>query len=542
MHTDSVSGRRALVRASGVLLACCALGAGLVALERDGAGRAAVGSLLQLGLPKLAPLQQLHWVNHEFREVHKAATQSTPLERADREAELQAQTAARWGTLAATKDVFRSRRFTSQLERMKANAQLSESKAQKLESEIHYEGKLLEGGRKGVPSIIAQATLAAHDATAAAVSSPVRSPSAGSRGDGRTFRSHKFVEVYPKPYHYATGTSGSRQFKKEEKSFLAGVNHEVRMRKLAVNLKLQQKADGAAADPDGSSDGILESRTDMSNGVEQSATAAAAKRLAISRAGALDTAHGTNLAPAKDGDAGLLDNKRDMGNGIDAKGTQEAARKLATSLVRKMQESADAESTALSGAAAAGGESGKKKQATDPDADKATTLQDWAKANPEDDARVRQLKKELWQAEERQAGQAHGGAQLSQRGAQVAASAAREIEISAGKTRAKMIGKVWSFLGGGVADVSVIEECVCMTSHARLVHAGMCTPSRQPFLSPLGCLCNSCAAHDAGHAERRDEGGQDHRRRYVGGPDCQAVCALARRHGRFQLRGSRSAD
>jgi len=96
-----------------------------------------------------------------------------------------------------------------------------------------------------------------------------------------------------------------------------------------VDLKLRQKADGATADPDGSSDGILESRTDMTNGVEQSATAAAAKRLAMSRAGAVDTAKGTNLA---DGTSdGILESRTDMTNGVERSATAAAAKRLAIS-------------------------------------------------------------------------------------------------------------------------------------------------------------------------------------------------------------------
>ena len=480
---DDFAARRGL-RAAGVVMAGCALCAALVLLSWSGGGSELMSTS---SLPKLAPLQELHWVNHEFRKVHTMQAHPTRLELADQNAERQARTAAKWGTLAATKDVFRSKQFTAQLESMKENAQLTESKAQKLDREIDFEGKLLKVGRQGTSSIIAQAALAAHDAIGS-VSGAVSAanPARDSPSDGRTFRSHEFVEVYPKPYHYARGTLGGTRFQKQEKKFLAGVDHEVRMHKLAADLKIPQKKGTASdandksdgilesrtdmtdgVDPSSTaaaakrlamsrasdavqgsnlmndkSDGILESRTDMTDGVDPSATAAAAKRLAISRAGSVKQAQGTNLATPAD-DKGLLDNHSDMGNGVDPKATQEAARKLATSLVRKMQESAEA--TVLKGGAA--GQQGHvndsdKKRTEDDDAKKVQKLQDWAKANPGDNAKVRELKKELWQAEVQQEEAQSNRGEASQTGARVAASAARKIETSNGKTRSEMIGKV----------------------------------------------------------------------------------------------------
>jgi hypothetical protein len=487
---DEFAARRRVLRAAGVIMAGCALCAALVLLSWSAGGEGGSELLSSSSLPKLAPLQELHWVNHEFRKVHTMQAHPTRLELADQNAERQARTAAKWGTLAATKDVFRSKQFTAQLESMKENAQLTESKAQKLDSEINYEGKLLKVGRQGTSSIIAQAAMAAHDAIGS-VSGAVSAanPAHDGPSDGRTFRSHEFVEVYPKPYHYAHGMPGGTRFQKEEKKFLAGVDHEVRMHKLAADLKLTQKkgtdsdaddkSDGIlesrtdmtdGVDPsstaaaakrlamsrasdavhgtnlvDDKSDGILESRTDMTDGVDPSATAAAAKRLAVSRAGSVKQAQGTNLATPADSsdDKGLLDNHRDMGNGVDTKATQEAARKLATSLVRKMQESAEA--TVLKGGAAgqkAAANDSEMKRAEDDDAKKVQKLQDWAKANPSDNAKVRELKKELWQAEEQQEEAHSKGGDASQTGARVAASAARKIETSNGKTRSEMIGKV----------------------------------------------------------------------------------------------------
>ena len=104
--------------------ALCATLAGTAVTARGEGGSALLVSLPDM--PVLGRLQDLHWVNHEFRKMPAAAQPLTPLEKADAVAERQAQTAAHWGTLAATKDVFRSKEFEQQLQEMKQNAELSE--------------------------------------------------------------------------------------------------------------------------------------------------------------------------------------------------------------------------------------------------------------------------------------------------------------------------------------------------------------------------------------------------------------------------------
>ena len=146
------------LRWGGAVLAGCSLCAALGTAVPGGGGEQGASALLAQ-LPALGRLQALHWENHEFRRVPAAARPLTPLEKADAAAEKQAQTAAHWGTLAATKDVFRSKEFEEQLRQMKQNAELSEGTAQKLDDQIQYEGKLLQVGRKGTSSIIARAAM-----------------------------------------------------------------------------------------------------------------------------------------------------------------------------------------------------------------------------------------------------------------------------------------------------------------------------------------------------------------------------------------------
>ena len=104
--------------------ALCAALAGTAVTARAEGGSSLLATLPDM--PVLGRLQDLHWVNHEFRREQDGTMKLTPLEKADAVAERQAQTAAHWGTLAATKDVFRSKEFEQQLQEMKQNAELSE--------------------------------------------------------------------------------------------------------------------------------------------------------------------------------------------------------------------------------------------------------------------------------------------------------------------------------------------------------------------------------------------------------------------------------
>jgi len=271
----------------------------------------------------------------------------------------------------------------------------TQSAAQKLQDQIGYEGKLLKVGRKGTSSIIAEAAMAARDASF--MSDPAglaarHEALQEQAGSGSRFHNHDFVRVFPKPFHFAAGAPQQKQaqraVKNDEQAFLGEVNHEMHMKKLAADLKLNDKPSLAGEDSkakSGASGDVLKSREDMDNGVDPEVPAAAAKRLALSRAATLDSARGsTNLRSSDEKD--LLDNKGDMDNGVNTAAMQTAAQKLATSLVDKMQESAEAAE--------------KKKQADEHEKEVIKARQDWAKANPEDDAKVAELKKELWRAEE----------------------------------------------------------------------------------------------------------------------------------------------
>jgi len=250
-------------------------------------------------------------------------------------------------------------------------------------------------GRKGTSSIIAEAAMAARDASF--MSDPAglaarHEALQEQAGSGSRFHNHEFVRVFPKPFHFAAGAPQQKQaqraVKNDEQAFLGEVNHEMHMKKLAADLKLNDKPSLAGEDSkakSGASGDVLKSREDMDNGVDPEVPAAAAKRLALSRAATLDSARGsTNLRSSDEKD--LLDNKGDMDNGVNTAAMQTAAQKLATSLVDKMQESAEAAE--------------KKKQADEHEKEVIKARQDWAKANPEDDAKVAELKKELWRAEE----------------------------------------------------------------------------------------------------------------------------------------------
>jgi hypothetical protein len=345
------------------------------------------------GLPALAPLQELHWTNHVFVKVPKSDIGQTSLEKADEAAEREAETAAHWGTLAATKNVFTSEQFKSQLEQMKQDAEIGENKAQRLDHQIRYEGKLLKVGRRGTDSIIAQAAVAARDATF--VTDPSDTSAMNAREHAReeqegtekwnvptfqnhefvrvvpkpfryavetpkqeaqlvpTFHNHEFVGVYPKPLRYAAGMPKQEQhaqLKKDEKRFLSDVNHQMAMKKLAKELKLPQvspKTDQKTPAETTSSDGILSSRNDMTDGVDPAASAAAAIKVATSRVAAEgkkpDTANLKVQSPEKQKDSsdeGVLDTKQDTDNGVDVSAEAEAANTLANSLVDKMKASA----------------------------------------------------------------------------------------------------------------------------------------------------------------------------------------------------------
>lgn len=96
-NMEDVADRRRQLRAAGAVLASCALCAVLAVTV---SGRPD-GSSLLADLPSLAPLQQLHWVNHEFRKVQKTVqSHLTALEKADDAAERKAEISAHWGTLA----------------------------------------------------------------------------------------------------------------------------------------------------------------------------------------------------------------------------------------------------------------------------------------------------------------------------------------------------------------------------------------------------------------------------------------------------------
>ena len=83
-----------------------------------------------------------------------------------------------------------------------------------------------------------------------------------------------------------------------------------------------------------------------------------------------------------------------------------------------------------------------KKQAEEHEKEVVKARQDWAKANPDDDAKVAELKKELWRAE---AAEDKGHTKVatartaSAKGVKSAASAGRSIETSGAKARGKLI-------------------------------------------------------------------------------------------------------
>ena len=353
--------RRRVRRATGAVLALSSLCICAVILGHGQAG----GKGTILDIKQLAPLQSLHWVNHEFRKVRPAEYQLTPLEQADRTAEQKARTAAKWGSLAATKDVFMSKDWTAQMEAMKENAKLSEGQAERLTHDIQYEGNLLKVGSAGTASIIAQAALAARDA------SFLSDPADRSKdqvlsltqhdGSGRTFHNPKFVKVYPQPFHYNAATAGKKHaqvFQSEETGFLRTVNHEMAMKELASSLKLNSKSSLASTEQDAKkdddTDGVLESRTDMDNGVDASETAAAAKRLATSRV-AKQQKGITTLVELKKNSAKVKDDDH-------------------------------------------------KKEMAEHDKEVMKSRLDWSKANLADDSKVAALKKALWAAEEAEAG------------------------------------------------------------------------------------------------------------------------------------------
>jgi hypothetical protein len=487
--------------------ACCVLVVAAVVWN----GPAGEHSALMSSLPQLAPLQQLHWVNHVFVKVPKPSAPMTPLQRADQEAERHAQLAAKWGTLAATRDVFRSKAFTHQLEVMKHKARLSESKAEELASQINYEGRLLKVGRQGTNNIIAQAALAAHDASF--VTPPTSQPEA--KGDGSMFHNHEFVEVYPKPFRYAAEQVQSRKAKqskalrKDEAEFMAHVQHDMRMKTLASSLKLEPKTKEG-----GGADDILDKRNDMDNGVDTKKTAAAAKQLATARAARLDGSQSegkTNLAKAQDGsdDQDLLDNKDDMDNGVDTGAMQEAAKKLASSLVDKMEHSAaalkddkvkgdTAQASSETKTAKAGddADAAKKKEAA-AEAEKREMRQKWSKEHPKDDAKVAELKKKLWDAEAEvsavpalkkqlsraehdESKHASGAAARNSVGpgdAHAAAAAARKIEASSDTERGVVIANaletaVHKVVNNIVKDMSSSKGSASKTGDGAAVKAG----------------------------------------------------------------------
>jgi hypothetical protein len=163
------------------------------------------------------------------------------------------------------------------------------------------------------------------------------------------------VGVYPKPLRYAAGMPKQEQhaqLKKDEKRFLSDVNHQMAMKKLAKELKLPQvppKTDQKTPAETTSSDGILSSRNDMTDGVDPAASAAAAIKVATSRVAAAGKKPDTATAnlkvqspekPKDSSDEGVLDTKQDTDNGVDVSAEAEAANTLANSLVDKMKASA----------------------------------------------------------------------------------------------------------------------------------------------------------------------------------------------------------
>ena len=410
-------------RRAAAAAAAAALLAAVVLLAGPPTWRA--GRELLSRLPALAPVTHLdHAGGARGMSVRAAATASgglglgLGLGRADQEAERKAQTAATWGTLAATKRVFRTKRFTNELQQMALNAQRSQSKAEKLEDRIAYEGKLLRMGRAGASSIAAQAALAARDASfvpdRTAFAPPRPPPSDG------IYHNHEFVKVYPysvsggrafrpaasgvqslgqrfrpEPDAMDRAAAGKREFEHDEQGFLSKVQHEVRMKRLAVALKL-----GAKPKEDAGGDGILESRADMDNGVDGAATGAAAKRLAMASAAQATADAGASLAApdARAGDRGVLDSRGDMRIGMEADDSAAAAaRTLASSLVHQLKATQRPQKHAGTGAADAKPAAG----ALTPEQQRVVReRRAWSETHVADDAKVKELKRELWTAQE----------------------------------------------------------------------------------------------------------------------------------------------